>query len=231
MPTPLLLALVLVLAGLRLGVDPLAAEIVGAIAAACAAMSFAAGDPPRRPWLLRTCALSLVVAAHALQRLGLVGELRVDYLLLIIANIIGAFALIAFLRVVRQSGLTVPLTRSERLVAVVLACVVLGLVAWILAALAHDSLRDLAVAVSTICDAVVFTTAALLLHHVLPMRGGLLAQPYLLLAIDGLCFLALDLAHALQPAPGPAVAPLGALGGAAGGAAGIVQTVLVRRRV
>lgn len=231
MSTPLLLALVLVLAGLRLAVDPLAAEVVGAVAAAFAATSFAPGDPPRRPWLLRTVALSLVVTAHALQRLGPVTAVRVDYLLLIVANIVGALALLDFLRIVRQSGLTVPLTRGERAIALALVGAILGVVVWILAALALDSLRDLAVAVSTICDAVVFIAAALLLRHVLPMRGGLLAQPYLLLAVDGLCFLALDLAHVLQPTPGPAVAPLGALGGAAGGAAGVVQTLLVRRGV
>ncbi|WAS90299.1 hypothetical protein [Nannocystis punicea] len=229
MSTPRLLALVLVLAGLRLGVDPVAAELAGTLGAALAALRFSPGDPPRRPWLLRAVALSLVMSAHALQRLGLVGEHRLDYLLLIVANIVGALALLGFLRVIRQSGLTVPLRRSERVVAVLIACATLGVVAWILAALVFHSLRDVAVAVSTLCDAVVFTTAALLLRHVLPMRGGLVAQPYFLLAVDGLCFLALDLAHALRPIPGPVVAPLGALGGATGGAAGFAQAALVRR--
>lgn len=230
MPTPRLLALVLVLAGLRLAVDPLAAELVGAVGAVLAGLSFSPGDPPRRPWLVRASALGLVIVAHALQRLAPGDGLRLDYLLLIVANIVGALALLGFLRIVRRSGLTVPLTAGERLSAVLLACATLAVVVWILGELAHDSLRDLAVAVSTLADAVVFTTAALLLRHVLPMRGGLVAQPYFLLAVDGLCFLALDLAHVLQhPALAPAVAPLGALGGAAGGAAGFAQAALVRR--
>ncbi|PCC74406.1 hypothetical protein SAMN02745121_04505 [Nannocystis exedens] len=229
MSTPRLLALVLLLAGLHLGVDPLAAEVLGTIGAVLAVTRFSPGDPPRRPWLLRAVALGLVVFAHVLQRLGLVTLHRLDYVLLIVANILGALALLGFLRVLRQSGLTVPLRRGERVVAVLLGCATLAVVVWILAALVLHSLRDLAVAVSTICDAVVFTTAALLLRHVLPMRGGLVARPYFLLAVDGLCFLALDLAHALQPVPGPTVAPLSALGHAAGGAAGFAQAALVRR--
>lgn len=229
MSTPRLLALVLVLAGLHLGVDALAAEVVGTFGAVLAATSFGPGDPPRRPWLLRAVALGLVVTAHALQRQGLVTVHRLDYVLLIVANVLGALALLGFLRVLRRSGLTVPLRPGERVVAVLLACATLGVVAWILAALVLHSLRDVAVAVSTLCDAVVFTTAALLLRHVLPMRGGLVAQPYLLLAVDGLCFLALDLAHALQPVPGPVFAPLSALGHATGGAAGFAQAALMRR--
>ncbi|MDC0723281.1 hypothetical protein [Nannocystis bainbridge] len=229
MSTSRLLVLVLVLAGLHLGVDPLAAEIVGTFGAVLAATRFSRGDPPRRPWLLRAVALGLVALAHALQRLDLVAGHRLDYVLLIVANILGACALLGFLRVLRRSGLTIPLRRRERLVAVVLAGAILVVVGRILAALALASLRDLAVAVSTICDALVFAAAALLLRHVSPMRGGLVAQPYLLLAVDGLCFLALDLAHALQPTPEAALAPLSALGHAAGGAAGFAQAALVRR--
>lgn len=230
MSWPAVLVLVLLLAGLRLGVDALATEVVGSLGALVAALSFAPGDPPRRPWLVRAVAVGLVLLAHLVQRAGLVGAPRLDYVLLIVANLLGAAAVLGFLHNVRKSGLAAPLTGAEALAAGALACATLGVVAWILASLVPDSLRAAAVGVSTLADAVVFMGSALLLRFVLPMRGGLVAQPYLLLALDGLCFLLIDLAHALEhPALAPAIAPLGALGGAAGAAAGFAQAALVRR--
>jgi len=50
MPTHLVVLLVLALAAVRLGLDPLALDVVAALAALLAAVSFTAGDPPRLPW-------------------------------------------------------------------------------------------------------------------------------------------------------------------------------------
>lgn len=106
----------------------------------------------------------------------------------------------------------------------------LGLVVWQLAALDGVSLRSATLGVSTLTDAWGFMIALLLLRIVLPMRGGRIAVPYLLLAVDGLAYLLVDLALAIDlPALAPAVAPLGALAGAAGAAAGLAQLALARR--
>ena len=60
--------------------------------------------------------------------------------------------------------------------------------------------------------------------------GGLVAQPYFLLALDGLCFLLADLGHAAGSEPLAQALPyLNALGGAAGAAAGLAQAALLRR--
>ena len=62
------------------------------------------------------------------------------------------------------------------------------------------------------------------------MRGGLVAQPYLLLVVDGLLYLVVDIALATElPALVGASGVLAALAGAAGAAAGFAQRALVRR--
>lgn len=62
------------------------------------------------------------------------------------------------------------------------------------------------------------------------MRGGLVAQPYLLLVVDGLLYLVVDIALATDlPALVSASGVLAALAGAAGAAAGFAQVLSVRR--
>lgn len=230
MATPRVLLLVLGLAGLRHLADPLVGDALAALAALLAAMSFARGDPPRRPWLLRAAAIGLVLAAHAVQRTGLVGEPRLDYLLLIVANLLGAAAIVGFLQIVRRSGLADAPSRGERLLLAFALGGALGLVGWLLPALDGTPLRVAAVVVSTLADAAVFVVSLVLLRLVVPLRGGAVAQPYFLLVVDGLCFLLIDLVLAIDdPALTRAVAPLGALGGAAGTAAGLCQAALLRR--
>lgn len=227
MPLVLLLAALVGVFGLRLWVEPLAAEVVGLLGAVLAALAFAPGDPPRRPWALRALAVGTILLAHALQRLAL-GAPALSYGLIIAANLVGAAAVLGFLRVVRASGLAPALTPRERLVAAALCGGALVVVAQTLAALPGDaSLRAVTVAVSALADALVFVTSALLLRVTLPLRGGLVAQPYLLLAVDGLFFLSADLA--LVAASDRLAAHLSAAGGAAGAAAGFAQVLSVRR--
>ncbi len=75
-----------------------------------------------------------------------------------------------------------------------------------------------------------FLLALLLLRLVLPLRGGMVAQPYLLLVVDGLLYLVVDIALATElPALVGASGVLAALAGAAGASAGFAQRALVRR--
>lgn len=231
MPQAALLLLAAALVGVRLLMEPLVAELLGCAGAVLAAMSFSSGDPPRRPWLLRALGVGAILVAHALQRLG-VGPSGLVAALVIAANLVGVAAVLGFLRVVRDSGLTLPLTRRERLLGLALSGATLALVAWIFVELVgvRDPLRAAVVAVSTVGDAVVFVTSALLLRLVLALRGGLVAQPYFLLALDGLFFLLADLAAVVAfVGVAEAVPILGAVGGAAGAAAGFAQAALVRR--
>jgi hypothetical protein len=227
MASHLALLLVLGLAGLRYLVDPL----VAGVAALAAAASFAAGDPPRRPWLLRGVALALVFVAHSLQRAGLAGEPRLDYVLLIVANLLGVAAMVGFFRVVRSSGVAEPASRGERLLVAAALAGVGGLVVWLLTAIDGPWLRVATVGVSTLADATTFMVSLVLLRMVAPLRGGTVAQPYFMLVLDGLCYLLIDVARAQgDEGLSRAVAPLGAFAAAAGTAAGFCQAAVVRRR-
>lgn len=230
MPTHLVALLVLALAAVRLGLDPLVLDGVAALAAVLAATSFAAGDPPRRPWAIRALALVLVLVAHVIQRVGWTDGLRVDFVLLIAANLLGLLALLGFLQNVRRSGLAGSLSPPELALVGAAFVAALGLVASQLGAREVVGLRDVTIAVSMLGDASVFLLALLLLRLVLPMRGGLVAQPYLLLVVDGLLYLVVDIALATDhPALVGATGPLAALAGAAGASAGFAQRALLRR--
>jgi hypothetical protein len=228
MPTSLLVVTLAALVGLRLGVDPLVAEAVALAASALAAWAFARGDPPRLPWALRTVAIGLVFAAHVIQRLDVGGP--AGLVLLLVANPLGAAAMLGFLHVVRRSGLAAPMTRPAAVGLAALALAAAGVVAVILVHLAPaPDLRAAAIVVSTLCDALGFVGAALLLRMVLPLRGGTIAQPYLLLALDGLCFLLADLGHALGGGVAAALPWFAAAGWSAGATAGLAQAELLRR--
>lgn len=231
MATQFALLLLLGLAGLRYVVDPAVVDALACVAALTAATSFAAADPPRRPWLLRAVALGLVFLAHAVLRLGIAGEPRLDHLMLITANLLGVTAMIGFFEVVRSSGLAEPLSPGERrLIGVALAGVG-GLVVWLLTALSGPWLYVATVAISTLADATTFMVSLVLLRMVAPLRGGAVALPYFMLVLDGLCYLLVDVAIALgDEGLSQAAVPLGAFGAAAGTAAGFCQAAIVRRR-
>lgn len=230
MATLLALLLVLGLAGLRHFVDPLVVDALAGGAALTAAVSFAASDPPRRPWLLRGAALGLVFSAHAVQRLGIAGEPRLGHAMLIVANLLGVAAMIGFFDVVRRSGIAEPASRGERtLIAVALAGVG-GLAVWLLTALTGPWLYVATIAVSTLADATTFMVSLVLLRMVAPLRGGAVALPYFMLVLDGLCYLLVDVATALGDAGLlQAAGPLAAFAAAAGTAAGFCQAAIVRR--
>jgi hypothetical protein len=231
MPLWTLALVIAAVTGVRLGVDPLAADLLALLGAAVAAWSFGPDDPPRRPWLLRVVGVGLVLVAHALQRAGLAPALRPDVALLVIANILGAAAVAGFVRVVRGSGLGAPPGRAGTAVVAALAGIVAAAAAGVLVRLiAAAPDRAVVLAVSTVCDGVVFVGSALLLRLVLPLRGGLVAVPFLLLAADGLCYFLADLGHALgSPSLARALPWFEAIGGAAGATAGVAQAILLRR--
>lgn len=216
-----------------------AIEVVTVIASGAVVASFTAGDPPRRPWILRAVAIGLVVGAHLVDPLQAGDGPRFAHAILIVANLVGAAAMLDFLRVVRMSGLAAPASGAARLIlatvlasaGVTLALCVVGVAQGPLAVPAAQ-LRALTLAVSAAADAIVFVVAARLVQALLPMRDGYAAQPYLLLAIDGLFFLLIDVGHASGPSP--AIAPLlpavAAIGGAAGMTAALAQAWIVRRR-
>lgn len=229
MPVWLLAISIVALVGLRLGMDPLAAEAIAFVLAGLAVWGFTAGDPPRRPWALRALAIGLVLVAHAIQRLG--GSIEGAYALLVVANLLGAAAIVGFVQVVRGSGLTVTLTRLGTAVVIGVGVAAAGVVGLVIVQLAPQAdAHALVIAVSTLCDAVVFIGAALLLRLMVPLRGGVVALPYSLLALDGVFYLIADLGHATA-APGleAALPVLGAVGGAAGAAAALAQLALLRR--
>lgn len=232
MPLWTLALVIAAVAGLRLGVDPLAAEALALLGAAAAAWSFGPEDRPRRPWMLRVVGVGLVLVAHALQRAGTAPALRPDVALLVVANLLGAAAVVGFVRVVRGSGLGAPTGRAGGVVVAGLAGIVAAAAAGVLARLvAAAPDRAVVLAVSTVCDGVVFVGSALLLRLVLPLRGGLVAVPFFLLAADGLCYFLADLGHALGSPPLTRALPwFEAIGGAAGATAGVAQASLLRRR-
>jgi hypothetical protein len=172
-----------------------------------------------------------VFLAHAVDRLGIAGEPRLDHAMLIVANLLGVTAMIGFFNVVRDSGLAEPASRGERtLVAVALAGVG-ALVVWLLTALTGPWLYVVTLAVSTLADATTFMVSLVLLRMVAPLRGGAVALPYFMLVLDGLCYLLVDVAATLgDEGLLQAALPLAAFGAAAGTAAGFCQAAIVRRR-
>ena len=248
-----LLALVALVAILRLASDaaggaaPALFAVVSVLAAtsvtALAARRFAADDPPRRPWALRAAALALVLAARLADPLqtALAGPagVRAAHVLLIAANALGAAAMLGFLGVIRAAGLTPRLRGPGGLALAAAALLALAAASSALAHLSADLqnpgapaawVHALAAAASTVADAIVFVAGAALLRALAPMRDGAAAWPYLLLAIDGACFLAIDLAAAsAAPEHRGLIALLGALGGAAGLTAAVAQIAVLRR--
>lgn len=231
MPLWILALVIAAVTGVRLGGDPLVADGLALIGAGAAAFSFGASDPPRAPWLLRVVGVGLVLVAHVLQRVGVAPALRPDVALLVLANLLGAAAIVGFVRVVRGSGLGAPPGRVGAAVVAGLAAIVALAAAAVLARLvAAAPDRAVVLAVSTVCDGVVFVGSALLLRLVLPLRGGLVAVPFFLLAADGLCYFLADLGHALDsPILARALPWFEAIGGAAGATAGVAQAALLRR--
>ncbi|MCB9704722.1 MAG: hypothetical protein H6711_22805 [Myxococcales bacterium] len=241
-----LIAARLALQGVELGERAL--EVLAVVVTAAAALSFSRGDPPRLPWLLRAGGIGLVLVAHLVDPLQPTSGdgPRLAHLVIIAANVLGAAAMIRFYRVIRASELVARPGRRGRLFLAALALVAAAVVALCVAGLDPGSWpesppralgRALALLVSALADALVFVISARLVLSLLPMRDGVAVRPYLLLALDGLFFLAIDLAHAgrsgaLGPLSPPAalVPTLAAIGGAAGISAALAQLRILRPR-
>jgi hypothetical protein len=101
------------------------------------------------------------------------------------------------------------------------------------AATAYDVSLALVNGSSAVADAFVLVVAVDLARALVPMRGGAVAQPYMLLACGAAGLLTIDLTAATlgvstYVAMGPIIYYLMALSWTAVAAAGIAQTVLIR---
>lgn len=216
--------------------------LVGIVVTAAAARAFAHDDPPRRPWSIRAAALVLLLAARLvdpLQAALLPGpRVRLAHVLIIVANALGAAAMVGFAAVIRASGLGTRERGAGDLAlgaaALVAALVAARTLAGIQGPLLDTSdlaswVRALALTASTLADAIVFIVAAGLVRVLAPMRDGVVAWPYLLLAIDGACFLVLDLASTSEyPALVGLTEVVSVIGASAGIVAALAQIAIVR---
>jgi hypothetical protein len=227
--------------------DELIAEVFALVMVGWAARSFRAGDPPRGPWTVLAFAVGLIALGHATWGVfPFPTAIFVRHAFVLAHNLTMVVAVIWFVRVVRQSGLPGEATPRAKIVVAALtvgACVV-GLwsgtlvVQSLLGKLEVAEFQDWSVtvvnSVGSISDVIVFVAAVHLARMVLPMRGGALAQPYLLLALGQATVLIMDLAVAVLGlnsylALGPKFQYVSAFAWTAIGLAGLSQAMLIRR--
>jgi len=227
--------------------DELIAEAFALLMVAWAARSFRAGDPPRAPWTVLALAMGLLVFGHATWDLfPFPTAILVRHAFVLAHNLSMVIAVIWFVRIVRQSELPGEASPRARLVVAVLTvgAVLVGLwsgtlvVQSFLGKLEVARLQDWSVTVvncvGSITDVLVFVAAVHLARMVLPMRGGVLSQPYLLLAVGQATCLVMDLAVGVLGlnsylALGPRFQYVSAFAWTAIGLAGLSQAVLIRR--
>lgn len=217
---------------------------VGIVVTGAAARSFAPDDPPRRPWSVRAAALVVLLAARLVDplqaALGAGPGVRVAHVLIIVANALGAAAMVGFAAVIRASGLASRERGPGDLLLVAAALLATLVAARTLAGIGDplfqpDDLaswvRALAITASTLADAIVFIVAAGLVRALAPMRDGVVAWPYLLLSIDGACFLVLDLASTSDdPSLTGLTEVVSVVGASAGIVAALAQIAILRAK-
>lgn len=183
-----------------------AVEVLTAAVTVAVALSFSAGDPPRRPWAVLAVAMAILPAVRLLSYFEVkLADVVAAHALLILGNIAMVTAVIGFGRVLGSSELLSDRTAEDRVRA---KTIVTLLAAGALAMLAFPTLElalrgvpatlgawvaASATIVSTLCDALVFAGGMYLVWLVRPLLGGSLARPYLLIAIGGGAFLVVDM--------------------------------------
>ena len=204
------------------GIGALALDLLSLGLTCAAVLQFSRGDEPRLPWSVRATALALVVVARSL---SLTSHESAYLGIVIVANVVGAVALILFARLALRHPLREPLSARGQVLLWSLAVAGIGLAGLVVpTALGElDQLRGWALLVSTLADGVVFIGGAVTLVATLAIGRGPATWPLLALAGDGLTHLLLDVAAAFE-ITGEPIQLLGALAWAFG--AGAAASVL-----
>lgn len=177
-----------------------------ALAAIVLAMrAFDPEDRPRRAWMILAIAPVCGIAAGPLVDLGAnVGGIPLGAVVIVLANCCWVTAVALLLVILRGTGLAMPWNRRWVMGAIAVGMVSVGMMVPTFAALPAEGPSDLAEwawsvrrVVGVGADAVVLMLAFLIIRVVLPMRGGRVAGPYLLVASGSACMLATGVGLAL----------------------------------
>ena len=180
--------------------------LVAGAGLAAAALTLDRGDPPRPGWILLACtpAMAMLVGPTVAAEVRIAGLLA-GPLIVIVANSLMVLGVMWMLRVLQRSGLAPPWTGSWRLAAGVgaLGSLTVGVVVLLHAEIPAATGLDETVwiirrVVGVSADIVVFNVALQLLRITLPMRGGTVALPYLVLALMAGLFMAVGVGLAVS---------------------------------
>lgn len=184
------------------GLRGLVSACIAFAGALYAATAFAASDAPRRGWNW-LCAANVAMIITVLAAFSETAVARgIDHWLLVVSNVLWAASMLGFLSVTRHSLLRAPWTMPAR--AWMASCVVFA-VGTLVFSLYEDltgpapvgsfawSLLAAKIA-SVTADAIVFIGAVQLARSAHELRGGALAQSYVLLWLGAGTFLVLDFA-------------------------------------
>ena len=215
------------------GVWPLVLDALVVMGLGAAASAFTAGDPPRRGWIAVTLSQTLIWVGHTLQFLELSYQP-----VIVVANLMWIVSILLWVRTFGTFTLAPEWTTRSRIVVGGLSLVAVGTAgASIYLGLQSDKAAwDLAYSMaSAVADAAVFIGAVLLVRLLLPMSGGAIARPYLLLCISAAVYLALDLSMIVTGIGSFAafeggLLKLAAIADGTSFAAGVAQAVLLRAR-
>lgn len=222
-------------------------ELASAVLVGAVVVQFSADDPPRRPWAALFVSMLIVPIARFSTWIGwTIAEVQVRNLLFIVGNLILAGSVIGFARVLGGSELLSDRTGVARVRASVTVSAIAGAALIFigyniveLISRGPPTTRDgwasaVTNAVSCFSDGMMFAGGLYLVWLLRPLIGGILALPYVMMALAGALFLVLDVlliglgAVAQTDVANTAVHLLGTLAYASFGAAAVVQLRLLR---
>jgi hypothetical protein len=221
-------------------------ELFVLAAVAIAATSFESGDPPRGAWILLTVAMGCLNTAHVLTPFTPnAGTISVRHVFTFAHNVMWVAAFWRLHSVFRHGGISRPWTESWRVFFPCVVACALAIGTW--GVLRHAEplfvrASDLTVydfslatvnASSGIANGFVLVIGVDLARILLPLRGGTLAQPYVLLAFGATALLAIDLVTSVTQtatflALGPVVQYVLAIGWTSVIVAALSQASIVR---
>lgn len=190
----------------------LGVDVVLVVLLASVSLSFQRGDPPRWAWALASATFAFAAVGNIFRDQPFASEFA-DYWghVYLAVNLCWGATIVVFARNILGTPLKPEWTRLSVVVVgscVTLALVTAGLLSRDLFEMAQSfegaptaaQLGDLLVGFSSaVADAAVFIGAVLLARVVLPMAGGAIARPYLLLSAAAAMYLVLDLVTLLNP--------------------------------